>query len=161
MAAEDRAGFNGMDTYEYINTGTYALPVWSRLKRVGDVDLPNNRSANSFKFKGSENAKTLVGVKERGISFTYTRTKQADPVYTALKAGYDAGNDGCVDMLVLDGPAATIGSKGHRGPYLVVKFDEKNPHETECTTEVELKPADAIEPGGTDPWEIDAFEVTV
>lgn len=159
------AAYTGQATYEYLNTASYGAPTWSRIARIGDVDLPDNRANNGFKTKESDNTKFLVGTRERGISFTYTRKKGDDPVYDALKAAYEAGNAGCVDVMILNGPAATVGSKGHRGPYVVVKFDEKHPHETEVTAEIELKPADAVIPAGEvdegDPWEIEATEITV
>src|SRR6056297_439625 len=95
--------YTGQETYEYLNTGTYDVPVWSRISRVGDVTLPSERGTTGFATKESDQKKYLAGVQDRSVAFTYTRKKGTDAVYDALKAAHDAGNASCVDFLALDG----------------------------------------------------------
>lgn len=162
MTTTGEGGYSGHETYEYLNTGTYASPTWVRIGRIEDVDLPSNRSANGYKIKDRDDVLYISGRRDRAVAFKYRRIKGTDPVYAALKAAHDAGNAGCVDFMELDGPAATVGSKGTRGPYLVPKFDESRKDESIVEVDVELKPADATrDDGGNEvAWPIAAITIS-
>lgn len=151
---------NGIEAFEYLNTGTYASPTWARISRVEDVDLPDERETGELRIKGSDDVKTLVGPRKRSIAFRYKYKKGTDAIFTALQTAYT--NKSIVDYMALDGAADVDGSKGHRGPYKVTKFSQSRPMVNPLEYDVELQVADTDEPGndGT-PWEVTAVTITV
>ena len=154
--SENTGGYTGLDAFEYLNLGTYAAKAWSRLKRVEDVDMPDERTSVELKLKGTEFEKTLVGQRKTSVSFVYKLKRGTDPIYAALKTAYET--KGCVEYLAADGDITVSGSAGTAGPYMVTKFGEKRPFGDAVGVEVELKLADAEIPGspGTD-WELEAI----
>lgn len=150
---------NGQEAYEYINTGTHGSPTWSRIARVEDVDMPDERDSGEMRTKESDFVKTLIGPRKRSIAFRYKYKKATDAVFAALQTAF--ATKAVVDYMALDGPAATTGSKGFRGPFKVTKFSESRPYTNPLEYDVELMHCDADDPdeAGT-PWDIAAVTVS-
>lgn len=120
MAETVKYGFRGK---LYFNTGSYNSPTWTEVKRVKEVKV-----GAAF---DKEDATTRMG---NGI-------KQSEPVLLDLgltgKVRSDEGDTAGflametaflgraeIDVLMLDGPIATDGSRGYRVGMKVFKFEE-------------------------------------
>ena len=140
---------------EYLNLGDYANPTWTRIKRVEDVDLPDERGGSEFRNKGSDFTRFIRGVRTKSIAFKYRKKRASDPIFDELKTAYDDPNV-CVEYAALDRPIADSGANGFRGPFVVTKFSESRPFENVVEVDVELKMADADHPvTAGEPWEIE------
>lgn len=148
------SGYIGQSAFEYINTGTYALPVWTQIKRLEDVDMPDERSVGEIKTKESDDVKVIPGPRTRSVAFKYRLKRGTDAVFTALKTAYDGKT--VIDYMALDQAATVDGAKGIRGPFYVTKFSESRPYENAVEVDVELRVADVNVPLGTTPWEVAA-----
>ena len=139
------ASYPGHNAYEYLNLGTYDTPVWTRIARVEDVGIEDNRSENDLKLKESAWVKNIRGRRARQVTFKYTKKRGTDAIYNELLAAYE-GEDVCVEYAATDLPITTPGAKGFRAPMNVAKFDEDRTQEQAVTVEVTLKLQDAVHP---------------
>lgn len=157
MAEETAGAYAGHQACEYLQIGgSYASPTWVRIKRIEDVDQPDERGASEFRMKGSDFTRTIRGVRTKGVAFKYRRKRAADPVFAELKECYE-DPDKCVEYAATDRPIATEGAAGFRGPFVVTKFNETRPFEGVVEVDIELKFADADHPVNTgEPWDIEA-----
>lgn len=150
---------NGQEAYEYINTGTAQSPTWSQIKRLEDVDHPDERDTGEMRTKESDFVKTLIGARKRSIAFRYKYKKGTDAVFTALQTAYNT--KAVVHYMALDGPATTNGSKGFEGPFKVTKFSETRPFTNPLEFDVELMHCDADDPDSAgNPWEVTAVTIS-
>lgn len=146
MADADVTGAYAGDLAKtYVNTGTYALPTWSEIKRIEDVDAPNSRGGSEMKTRDSDYAKFIPGKRSMSLAFTYTRKRGTDAVYDKLKASYD-DKTVVLDIAQMNKAIAISGATGWRAPMIVTKFDEKYPLEDRTTVDVELKIVDVEHP---------------
>ncbi len=164
--AISRGAIPGHLAFEYLNlAATFEAPAWTRISRVEDVDLPDERSSTDVKLKGSDFVKAVSGPRTTSIAFKYKKKLSADPIYDELLAAFEDSSL-CVDYAAIDQDITVVGAKGFRGPYIVTKFSESRPYEGIVEIDVELKMADAERedlpgsPGTYIPWEREAI-VTV
>ncbi len=159
---DDKGAFPGHSTFEYLNlSGDFQNPVWTRITRTEDVDLPDSRGGNDFKIKGSGFTRNIRGVRTKTIGFKYRRKRGTDLIFAELKAAYE-GDDMCVDYTAVDRDITLDGANGFRGPFNVEKFDESRPFEGVVEVDVLLKFADAEHPvDAPDPWEIEPVLISV
>ena len=142
----------------YLNLGgTFAAPTWVEIKRATEVKRPQSRSTSEHKFRGARNIKTTTGYRKFEVTAKY-HTKPAglaDAVADALQDSFD--NDTVLDIAVMDGPIATAGTKGVRGPFLVTNWELDENDEDNANYALTLSEADAEQAG--DVWEVDTFVI--
>tara|TARA_A100001391_G_scaffold176616_2_gene139964 strand:- start:2125 stop:2616 length:492 start_codon:yes stop_codon:yes gene_type:complete len=157
MADEITGAYPGHLACEYVNLGTYETPVFTRIKRVEDVDLPDERGTSEFRIKGSDFTRTIRGVRTKGVAFKYRKKRSEDLVFNELKEAYEDPNK-CIEYAACDRPIADVGAAGFRGPFVVTKFNETRPFESVVEVDIELKFADADHPvDAPEAWEIEPF----
>jgi hypothetical protein len=131
----------------YINTGTYAVPVWTKLERISDVKLPKSRPSSRRAYRGLNSSKNVTGYLDFGISFKYEHKKVGQ-----IHAAYDLLQDSLLNdtpldclnvnaplVVPTDHPLAGEDAVGFRGYYNVVKLDRDEADEDGTTSDVELK----------------------
>ena len=135
----------------YVNTGTFATPVWAHMTRITDVQRPKSRATSDRKYRGAKNVKTVTGYIKYGWTFKYAikgPNASADAILTKLQDSFD--NEVILDVLFLNQriaqPTGTFPSGanavGVRAPVVVTKLDESEADEEGCTFDVELMEVD-------------------
>ncbi len=128
----------------YYNSATYASPTWVEIARVGDVNRTGTKASTEVNMRASDTTIVVYGNKSREITFTYYKIKgsgTADPVFTKLSDSYE--NDTVLDIAMMEGPIATVGQFGVRGPFVVSQLDKAEPIDGVDTYDVTLQFADA------------------
>ncbi len=131
----------------YLNTGTYATPVWAMMSRISDVKRPKSRGTSDRKYRGAANVKTVTGYIKYGFTFKYHLKGPrlaTDAILTLLEASLQ--NETMLDVIFLDQRIAqptgtyTTGAtaKGVRGPTVCVKLDLDEADEDGNSYDVEL-----------------------
>lgn len=128
----------GRKGWAYYNTGTFGSPVWAPIKGIRDLTRTGGTVSIDVATRETDAVATGVVGRDRGLSFQLLRqTSQAS--YLAIENAYDT-DDATLDVLSLDGPVATTGSRGVRAIMQVTKFDEPEPLVEKMTVDVEMKP---------------------
>ncbi|MEQ1828531.1 MAG: hypothetical protein ABL921_21390 [Pirellula sp.] len=131
----------------YVNTGTFATPVWVHISRISDVQRPKSRGTSERKYRGAKNVKTVTGYIKYGWTFKYHikgPNASADAVLVKLQDSMDS--EIVLDVLFLNQrisqPTGTFpggaNAVGVRAPVVVTKLDESESDEEGCTYDVEL-----------------------
>lgn len=109
----------------YLNTGTYAVPVWSEICRISDVTIGQSRNTATVVTRCSGNQKTVIGSKVFQISFTYLEILGVDTILGALRTSSLADTPATqkLDIAAVNLPIATVGSTGIRGMFGVTNFE--------------------------------------
>lgn len=119
----------GVECVMYRNTGTYASPTWSACTSVRNLKYDK------------DSGKVEVGARKHGAVKVYKKSRtdftldfdllitHDDASTGDLPADVDAiltaADDGSsIDILLLDGPVATAGNRGHRAHMLFEKTSE-------------------------------------
>ncbi len=141
----------------YMNpAGTYASPTWVLMAKVGDVDITMGKATGDIDTRETPNTKTIGGNKKIGFAFNYFRVDgQTDAVFNALEASYY--DDTPIDMASMEVAIATAGAKGIRGPFMVSKFDRKEPVNEAVRYEVELVETDDYSSDGATAYFADEY----
>lgn len=128
----------GRDQYMYINTGTYGTPTWALVKRCGDVELGLEKATSEVDTREGPSTKTVVGNRKVSLSFDYFLRKggTADAVFAAYEDSFY--NDTPVECALMNGPIATVGSKGIRGPFVVTNLTRGEPVNENVRHSIEL-----------------------
>ena len=128
----------GYECKLYRNSGTYAVPVWAEVTNVKDVTLNMEKSEANATTRANQGWKaSKAALKDATIDF--------EMVYDTLDANFQAfkgafiGNT-TVEVAVMDGGIAVVGSEGLRVTVDVMKFPRSEPLEGEVTVAVSLKP---------------------
>ena len=141
-----RGAYPGRLAFEYLNLSSgsdwYANPTWSRIKRVEDIEITDERSTNDYSAKGHDTQFSVAGARSSVVAFKYRKKRGTDPIFNELQAAYEDQSK-VVDYVATDQDIATTGAKGFRGPYLVTKFSESRPYGNVVEYDVELRHADA------------------
>lgn len=119
------------------NTGTFGIPVWTKLGRISSPKRTQGRAANGRTYRDAANKQNVLGVKEYGYSFTYIvgNLADTDTVLDALQDSFD--NETVLDIAILDRAAGT-GAKGIRGPFQVSQLDRMEDDEDAVTYDVTI-----------------------
>lgn len=112
-----RGAFSGKETKLYYNSATHASPTWVLIDRARNIQVNDGPALSEVEFHGSKNTSNIPGYAAFSGSFEYVRRKGTDTVYDALVAARDAGSP--LELQHLDGPIATVGSKGWKAPVLL------------------------------------------
>ncbi|MGN6543779.1 MAG: hypothetical protein ACTHK7_01935 [Aureliella sp.] len=138
----------------YRSGGTYALPTWSLIERIGDVTLGAEKSTSDLAIRETPNDKSSFGGLKFPISFTYyKRNLVEDVVFTALQDSFL--NNTPLDIAAVDQAIATVGAAGFRGPYVVSKFERSEPVNDSISYSVELLECEDVD--GTTPLYMKAY----
>lgn len=137
-----------------INTGTYALPVWSPMGRISSPKRSQSRTANERVYREAENKKSILGKKAYGFSFTYIPkdVDLTDAILDELQDSFDNGTT--LDIAILDRPAAA-GAIGIRGPWQVSQLDRNEDDEDAVSYDVVIVEVDEEQSGAL--WEVDNY----
>lgn len=151
----------------YVNTGTYATPVWSEVGRVSNVKRGQSKGASDRYYRSAKNKKKVPGAPEYSFSFKYQikNPKYADTIMDKFQDSFD--NDTVLDMAFLNRAIQlatgtfTVGdkAKGIRGPLVCTKFDLDESDDEGVSYDVELVEVDEEQSGSA--WEVSAYEVTI
>ena len=134
----------GLECKLYRNTGTYAVPVWSELSHVKDVALNLEKGEADVTTRANQGWKaSKAALKDASIEFDIM-WDTSDLGFVALKDAFM--NNTTLEVAVMDGPIATVGSEGLRATVEVMKFPRNEPLEEAVTASVALKPTYAEHP---------------
>ena len=136
--------YNDKPTTATAGAGTYALPVWVVINRIGDLDRSNSKSSTEVDMRSSSTTIVVFGNKNRELSFTYYKKEgAADDVYNVLLDSYE--NDIALDLAIAEGniAAAGAGILYDRGPFVVSEMTKAEPIAGVDAFEMTLNVADA------------------
>lgn len=130
----------------YYNTGTYDIPVWTEMVRLGDMTTPITKNTSQVVTRESPNQKTVVGAKAISVTGTYYEKVQADTVLAALKASIFANSAGAtggtIEVASMNQDIATDGSTGIRGFVACTDLTRNEPVGDAVTRSVTLEEVD-------------------
>jgi hypothetical protein len=101
----------GINAKAYRNTGSYNAPVWSELTLISDLSVNpawDEASADARESRIKQVRKTMMGLEVTGRM----KKKPLDTNYEAFMNALNS--DDVLDLLILDGPRETEGSRGYR-----------------------------------------------
>jgi hypothetical protein len=128
----------GQDAKLYRNTGTYASPTWNLVGNVKDLTFNLEKATADVTTRGNNGWRAEVAtLKTASIEFGMVWAP-GDEDFTAMKDSFL--NNTTVDMLVLDGLVATVGSQGLRAEMMVEKFSRSENLEEALMVSVSMKP---------------------
>lgn len=115
-------------TWNY-NTGTFGSPTWVAIGRASSPSRTQGRPTSRKTYREANSSKNVTGLLDFEISGQYVQKNAgtADTVFDALEDSLL--NDTVMDICMLDGPAATTGSTGIRGPFVVSQLDKSEDDE--------------------------------
>ena len=122
----------------YRNTGTYASPTWDLIGNVKDLTLSLEKDETNVTTRASGGWKEFVdGMKDATVEFGMLwDTGDAD--FDAFQGAFI--NNTSVEVLVLDGLAATAGSEGLRATMMVKSFTRNENLGEALMVDVSLRP---------------------
>ena len=111
------------------NSGTYASPTWVAIGRASSPSRTQGRPTSRKTYRSATTSKNVTGLLDYEISGQYVQgaAGAADTVLDDLIDSLQ--NDTALDICMLDGPAATVGSAGIRGPFVVSQLDKSEDDE--------------------------------
>ena len=128
----------GVDAKLYLNTGTFAAPVWSEVTNARDVTVPLEASEADASRRGGGGFKEyLPGLIDAGIEFDLLYDS-ADPNFATLRTAFFARAP--IDVAAVDGDITTTGTQGLRFIGAVTGFPKEEPLEEGQAFSVTLKP---------------------
>lgn len=131
----------GIDAVVYRNTGTEEAPAWAAVAKVADCTLNaawDKVDASSRQSKAKRYAKTQIDVS----ASIRIKTAWSDPGYLAL-IGAATSAAGSLDLLILDGPLTTAGSRGFRGQWHIFSKNQDQSLGARLYDQLEAAPADS------------------
>jgi hypothetical protein len=127
----------GRDARTYYNTGSFASPAWGVIKRIRDQTTGGGATTIDVATRETAFKASAVVEIDRTVSFQIIKIV-TDASYLALESAYF--NKTPLDVLALNGPVMTSGSRGTRAICAVTKFEESYPLGEKQTVDVELTP---------------------
>lgn len=130
----------GFDAKAYLNTGTYASPVWNEMKHIIDASNPDSNEAIDVSARYSARKRFMPGMAEDSIDFGYQWIKGLnDAVFTALETAKK--NRTLIEIRMADGDITVNGTRWWRDTFMVEKFDRKEDLGDKVSYDVTVKPA--------------------
>jgi hypothetical protein len=111
----------------YRNTGTYGVPVWQLMTNVRDVKTDRKKATADATTRGTGKYRAKIGTLREFSVTTEVVADNTDADYLFFVSAYD--NDTVVDMLILNGPVGTSGSRGLRANLNVTDLSDSQPLE--------------------------------
>lgn len=127
----------GHDMKLYRNTGTVAIPVWTVIADIGDVNIPQlNMSLAELKRRSSDFVKNLAAIIQSiRVEFNFPHGLDATN-FDALRANFFSRT--AEEFYVADGDSATTGTQGLRLPAFVADFPWSQAQEEVSSHDVAL-----------------------
>ena len=128
----------GKDCKLYLNSATYASPVWKEVQNAINVsaNLGKGEADVSARFSGWKLTKSSL--KELEISFTYRHKRGADAIFDTLLDAYL--NDTPLDFAVLDAEVTVSGAQGPRAFCELLSMNLSQELENAAEYEFTVKP---------------------
>lgn len=147
----------GRDRKLYINTGTFAVPIFLLAGRIENVSLPRSYASSTHDFRESNHTKTVTGNVAHGLEFEYLERPDTatDPVLTALQTAADSGD--ATEFAVMRGDIGTSGVTGTRGFYVITDAPEEQATNDRVKHSFTLAEADHYESG--EPIDVSPYTV--
>lgn len=122
------------------NSATFGTPTWVALGRASSPGRTQGRPTSRKTYREATTSKNVTGLLDYEISFQYVqKDTAADGDDTVLDALLDSlWNDTALDIAMLDRAAATTGSAGIRGPFVVSQCDKSEDDEDAVVYDVTL-----------------------
>ena len=128
----------GMDAKLYRNTGTYETPDWEEITNAKDVTLNLEKGEADVTTRANSGWRATVGtLRDGSVEFEMVWDTE-DEGFTAIQGAWFAGTP--LEVAVMDGDIATVGSQGLRATMAVTNFSRSEPLEEAITVSVTLKP---------------------
>lgn len=123
----------------YLNSTSYGSPTWNEVKAVRDVKVGADFDKQDATTRAGGGLKQFVAtLLELGIT-GLIRTDETDTTgFAAMETAFLAR--GVLDVLILDGPRTTNGSRGYRFDSQVFKFGEDQKLEGVLYREFDVAP---------------------
>jgi len=139
----------GGEMYLYYNSGSYGTPTWVIVGDIGDVTPNDNDTEIPVPLRSNYPFMTYMrGMTDLSAEFQLLyKSGVSDTVYKAFEDAKK--NRTPMDLLFLDGPVATEGSKGVRAISDVFKFTPGQPVDGAVMVDVGVKPS--VNNGGNKP----------
>lgn len=132
----------GFQAKMYRNTGSYGTPTWTEMPSVHNNTLNMEANEADVTTRGNGGFKaTAQGLIDATIEFdmVWSKTAAALPAdITAVKSAFL--NRTSLDLYILDGAVATVGSEGLRATCAVLKFSREETIDDTVRVTVTIKP---------------------
>lgn len=129
----------GLNCTLYRNTGSYGVPVWVLMNNVRDVKVDRKKATADATTRGTGKYRAKIGTLREFTVTTEVVVDNTDADYLFFVSCYD--NDTVADMLILNGPIATSGSRGVRANLNVTDLSDSQPLEGVDVISVSLEVA--------------------
>ena len=109
----------GLNAKCYRNTASFGTPTWVEVSNIQDLDLGDIMAEFDATTRGSggfEEAEPTT----RAVELTFNMKNNADTNMIAFRTAY--ATRAAVDLQILDGPIATVGSHGVRARFKFLEF---------------------------------------
>jgi len=128
----------GLDAKVYRNTGTYGSPTWTEWSFIKETTLSLSKGEADATTRANGGWKATIGtLKDGSLEITAIHDTSDAQYLAAYQAFYQ---DTVSDLAVVDGPIATVGTRGLRASFMVTALDRGDPLEDVKTTTMTLKP---------------------
>lgn len=128
----------GLDAKVYRNTGTYGSPTWTEWDFVKETTLSLSKSEADATTRANGGWKATIGsLKDASLEITAIHDT-SDAQYLAAIQAFVSG--AAFDLVIADGPIATVGTRGYRASFEVMGLDRGDPLEDVKTATLTLKP---------------------
>lgn len=128
----------GLDAKVYRNTGTYGSPTWVEWDWIKETTLSATKSEADATTRANGGWKAIIGTLKDASLEIVAPHDTADAQYLACFQAYFSGAS--FDLVVADGPIATVGTRGLRASFEVMGFDRSDPIEDVKMNTLSLKP---------------------
>lgn len=127
----------GKDAVICRNTGTFGSPTFVAVPNIQDLTRTDARSESNVTGKGEDIATFDTSYRVQKVSFKLVFVR-GETALAAFRTAYRGNTP--LDMVVLDGPLATVGSSGTHADWKFVKMDESQPLDGNVTFDCEIVP---------------------
>lgn len=110
----------GLEGRAYINTAARANPTWVLITDVRNITIGAEKTLADMTTRDSNKFRQKKAAIKEMVPELDLLWDNASNSHALLRAAFFA--DTVVDILILDGPVATVGSQGFRGQYEVASF---------------------------------------
>lgn len=149
----------GLFDKAYLNTGTYAVPVWTEIKQVGDIKHGDERNMAKVKIREFQHELHLPGQRNQDVELNIVKNP-GNTVWETLWDAYSANPPTPKEFLLMySGDSATSGSEGVRMHCEIASFGaDQNIDDTDFNV-VKLAPSARLQGAETTIHEPAVFAV--
>lgn len=134
----------GFEAKAYYNTGSYGSPTWNEIINIKDLSMSLEKGKADVTTRGNTGWRANRGtLKDATVTWAMVHDT-ADADYIVMRNAWLNGT--ALDMLFLDGPIGTVGSKGFRMTCEIFKFEQTENLEEAVMNNVEAGPTYSANP---------------